>query len=847
LGDYIKAKPAVVKLVGDWGMASTVPAGVLVVGRKHQGDYDAQHQYRTGQNPAAAARVFVQDQMATYKANPHITYWEGHNEPVWNSQAEMTWYAQFEVERMQLMAGLDLKCVIGNFATGNPDLPLWASFVSACQAGREYEALLGLHEYSCPWMWWMTGNYQLNPAEDEGDEGWTTLRYRKIYRQYLMPNDAAIPLVITECGIDPLVSPKPQGCSGGTWKQLGDYWKAQNGETDKADFYYRQLVWYDQELQKDDYVVGATVFCWGNYGTPWSNFDVAGTDVAKKLVAYTQANPAEDFSYTLEGDERGVPRAQYERTYVLMPPDAGAALTKVVVDETWNQERWTIGASADDAGIGDLDMRRVIAISPGKWPGDLKAFFEEHYAGVDYWPLDYDNEYQLKGRLLAYSLLESGFSLGYPTTYWPPYVTGEFGTWRGTYHHMGLDLRSSYRVRGDEVLSATDGIVTAAGYYDNAGGFGYRVNVQTKAPDGRAVHVRYAHLVAGGIYVKVGDQVTVGQKLGQPDSTGTSSGDHLHFDVKVGGSYADPALLIRWEKPGDTSTPQNFPLLGLHGRGGGEYLASQGVKGWCVDPVYMNEDYQALNYSALADVGVRVVVNLRRSWSTDCGGQGTIPPPDKWARFIENAVKTILNSKGVYAYELFNEVNNPREWPPGYQVKPQDVAYLYNEIYRQTKDFSVLVGLGALDPYYGPGSDCREWFRYLMANITGAKFIGLHGYGRGPNVAKLDSDMKFGNDPLKWQYAAYFKCIQTFIDEIPSRFASVPLFVTECNHLWLEDAWWTGTIGWKPDAADWIQAAFDIAAKKPRVTALVFYRWSGDDWHMDNKPKLLQKIVELNR
>jgi hypothetical protein len=157
------------------------------------------------------------------------------------------------------------------------------------------------------------------------------------------------------------------------------------------------------------------------------------------------------------------------------------------------------------------------------------------------------------------------------------------------------------------------------------------------------------------------------------------------------------------------------------------------------------------------------------------------------------------------------------------------------------------VGLGALDPYDGPGSDCREWFRYLMANITGAKMIGLHGYGRGPNVAKLDSEMKFSDDPLKWQYAAYFGCVQTFIDEIPSRFASVPLLITECNHLWLEDAWWTGTIGWKADATDWIQAAFDIAAKKPRVTALVFYRWSGDDWHMDNKPKLLQKIVELNR
>ena len=53
-------------------------------------------------------------------------------------------------------------------------------------------------------MWWMTGKYQVNPDEDQGDEGWTTLRYRKVYRQFLIPSGlGSVPLVITECGIDP--------------------------------------------------------------------------------------------------------------------------------------------------------------------------------------------------------------------------------------------------------------------------------------------------------------------------------------------------------------------------------------------------------------------------------------------------------------------------------------------------------------------------------------------------------------------------------------------------------------------------------------------------------------------
>jgi len=850
LGDYIGAKPAVVKFVGDWGMSAQVPVRVLVVGRKHQSDYDAQHQYTAGLSPATAAERFYSDQISTYLANPLVEYWEGHNEPVWNTHAEMAWYAQFEIERMRLMADAGRKCIIGNFATGSPDMQLWSSFVSACAEGKKHEAILGLHEYSCPWMWWMTGDHQVDPSEDQGDEGWTTLRYRKVYRYYLQPNDAAIPLVITECGIDPLVRPLPEGSPSGTWRGLGDFWRDHDGEPDKADYYFRQLVWYDQELQKDDYVIGATVFCWGNYGIPWSKFDVAGSEVAKKLVAYTQANPAEDFSYYTDEDERGSPRKQYPRTYVLLPPNATADLAGAVVTDTWDAERWTVGGSADDCGIGDLEVRRVIAINPGAWSGDLEAFLEEHYSGVIYWPLEYSNRYQLDGRLLAYSLKEGGFSLGYPTTHWPPVTTGEFGVWRGTYHHMGLDLKSSWSSHGDVILSATDGVVIEAGYYSNAGGYGYRVRVQTTTPDGRTAYVRYAHLVAGGLYVGVGDTVKVGQKLGKPGSTGHSTGDHLHIDVLVGGKYADPALLIEWKEP-DTNggDPETFPLLGFHGRGGGDYLAGQGVEGWCVDPVYMNEDYQALNYTDLANAGVRVVVNLRRSWSTDFGGQGTIPPPYLWDKFITAAVATIRDAQGVWAFTMFNEPNNSREHPPDYEVDVQDVAYLYNEIWREVKDMDVRVGLGALDPYHGPGTDCREWFRYLMANIVGAEVIGLHGYGRGSNVDKLDSEMMFGDDPLKWQYACFFRCVQTFIDEIPSRFASVPLLITECSHLWLEDEYWPidPTIGWNPDATDWLQAAFDIAASKPRVTAVCFYRWSGDDWLMDDKPRLLQKIAELNR
>ncbi len=94
----------------------------------------------------------------------------------------------------------------------------------------------------------------------------------------------------------------------------------------------------------------------------------------------------------------GAPREQYERTYVLLPPDADAAWALVVVEETWNDKRYTIGSSADDAGIGDLDIRRVIAINPTRWPSDLMKFYKEYYPGVELANVEADTPEQLRGR-----------------------------------------------------------------------------------------------------------------------------------------------------------------------------------------------------------------------------------------------------------------------------------------------------------------------------------------------------------------------------------------------------------------------------------------------------------------
>ncbi len=99
----------------------------------------------------------------------------------------------------------------------------------------------------------------------------------------------------------------------------------------------------------------------------------------------------------------GSPREAYERSYVLLPPGAGGVWAQAVVETTWEGRRFTVGGSADDAGIGDLPLRRVLAVNPAAWGDDLRAFFRTHYPGVEYVPLTAATPDALRGQLLPFS------------------------------------------------------------------------------------------------------------------------------------------------------------------------------------------------------------------------------------------------------------------------------------------------------------------------------------------------------------------------------------------------------------------------------------------------------------
>lgn len=242
-----------------------------------------------GFDPVREARAFMETLLPIADDERRRRYydgWEAYNEPVAGNDDEMRRLADFEAERTRLMAEYGLRSVIGNFATGGPPLEQWEHFFPALHAAREHDGWLGLHEYSAPTI------YYASTREDQGrypgvspeDTGWLTLRYRMVYRDILEPAGLALPLVFTEMGVDGLVEnrPGPQDARG--WSHFQEYWAENGYGLWGPGAYVEQLVWYDNAMRHDDYVIGGCIYCLAAT-QGWESYDIRGP-VANVLEQY---------------------------------------------------------------------------------------------------------------------------------------------------------------------------------------------------------------------------------------------------------------------------------------------------------------------------------------------------------------------------------------------------------------------------------------------------------------------------------------------------------------------------------------------------------------------------------
>ena len=98
--------------------------------------------------------------------------------------------------------------------------------------------------------------------------------------------------------------------------------------------------------------------------------------------------------------------------------------------------------------------------------------------------------------------------------------------------HAGLDFAAR---TGTPLLASGVGVIKFAGVKS---GYGNAIDVY----HGNGIVTRYGHL--SRIFVKKGQRVTIGQKIGAVGSTGRSTGAHLHYEVRLNDKPTNPVIFL---------------------------------------------------------------------------------------------------------------------------------------------------------------------------------------------------------------------------------------------------------------------------------------------------------------
>lgn len=98
--------------------------------------------------------------------------------------------------------------------------------------------------------------------------------------------------------------------------------------------------------------------------------------------------------------------------------------------------------------------------------------------------------------------------------------------------HNGIDIPAPH---GTPIYATADGIVGRA---QRLGGYGLYVEVE----HGNGIQTRFGHM--SSFVVSSGQRVKKGDILGYVGSTGRSTGNHLHYEVRIAGTPVNPLPFV---------------------------------------------------------------------------------------------------------------------------------------------------------------------------------------------------------------------------------------------------------------------------------------------------------------
>lgn len=117
-------------------------------------------------------------------------------------------------------------------------------------------------------------------------------------------------------------------------------------------------------------------------------------------------------------------------------------------------------------------------------------------------------------------------------------ISSGFGARESAYqnvtgYHTGLDIAQE---KGTKIKASMGGIVDLV---SSQGDYGKHIKIRCNN-----VTTLYAH--CSKIYVKEGQIVAAGDNIAEVGSTGNSTGNHLHFEIRVNDRFVDPSRVINF-------------------------------------------------------------------------------------------------------------------------------------------------------------------------------------------------------------------------------------------------------------------------------------------------------------
>ncbi|HSR46455.1 MAG TPA: M23 family metallopeptidase [Anaerolineales bacterium] len=388
---------------------------------------------------------------------------------------------------------------------------------------------------------------------------------------------------------------------------------------------------------------------------------------------------------------------------------------------------------------GYMRPRQVISFPyfEGAFPeiGDPVRWFQKNFDGVRLDPIDSDDPVELRKDLRRriedndrYGARQRPFHLVWPTDF--PVVTQAFGANPQAYRrygmpgHEGLDFRA---LTNTNIYACADGEIYEVGTWKK---HAYGIHVRIQHRDG--YKTVYAHLARA--LVRKGDVVRAGQRIGLADSTGNSSGAHLHMSLKRDGATArketvypkdiiDPTSFMVWpaakQRPGAKSkmaiglnlaggdAPTQAEIIALGRVGAEAVLLPSSVSG------------EALSQVRQAAPGVRVIARV---------GQPATPQAARFVSQVAGEVGRLVRA-GVQDFEcgaFANEVQGGfgSAWRHGGEFGEwlDGVVTRLREIFPQIR-------LGFPSLAAGPNVDGRqaaaeEFLLQAEAAVEGADWVG---------------------------------------------------------------------------------------------------------------------------